>query len=81
MPMLHQPKAFIQPPSTRRSARPYSRSIVGNSVSGQSSRREKWPSRGSVVSVRVVTAPKRSSGTHWAIGLRPYRMSLRFEAP
>ena len=81
MPMFDQPKALSQPASTRRSALPYSRSIAGNSVKPQSSRSVKWPSRGSSVIVRVVTAPKRSSGTHWAIGERPYRISRRFDAP
>ena len=81
MPMFDQPKALSQPASTRWSALPYSRSISGNSRSAQSSLSVKWPSRGWSVTVRVVTAPKRSSGTHWAIGERPYRISRRFDAP
>jgi hypothetical protein len=31
----------------------------------------KWPSRGSTVSVRVVTAPNSASGTNREIGLIP----------
>ena len=81
MPMFDQPNALSQPASTRLSALPYSRSIAGNSREPQSSLRVKWPSRGWSVTVRVVTAPKRSSGTHWAIGERPYRMSRRLLAP
>ena len=81
MPMLDQPKAFSQPASTLRSARAYSFNACGNSSGDQSSRSVKWPARGSSVTVRVVTAPKRSSRTHWANGLRPYSANRPRGAP
>ena len=79
--MFDQPNALSQPASTLRSARPYSPSIAGSSLTPQSSRSVKWPSRGPSVIVRVVTAPNRSSGTHCAMGDRPYRISRRLDAP